>query len=371
MKIAALTLALANAGEIQDMVAKINAANTTWTAADPGRFGSFDDVKQLLGTFVKGHPQYKAANLPVYEDSNPVNVSALADSLDLRTAHPECPVIATIRDQSSCGSCWAFGSVETFEDRRCIATKKSVQFSPLDVGTNSHAGNGCSGGQPSQALQWMARTGVVTGGDYGDDNTGKSCQPYGFAPCAHHVPATAKYPACPKGEYHMKASSSCTDSKFSGSYSSDKQKGQQASSVRSVAGAMQALATGTLSVAFTVYADFETYKSGVYKHTSGQALGGHAVAFIGYGTENGQDYWLVKNSWNEEWGDGGTFKIARGSNECGIEDEMAMISFGSSPGPGPAPGPSSAYKCELLKGQCVADPSGKFSSQSDCEKACI
>ena len=74
---------------------------------------------------------------------------------------------------------------------------------------------------------------------------------------------------------------------------------------------------------------------------------------------------------NEEWGDGGTFKIARGSNECGIEDEMAMISFGSSPGPGPAPGPSSAYKCELLKGQCVADPSGKFSSQSDCEKACI
>jgi len=79
---------------------------------------------------------------------------------------------------------------------------------------------------------------------------------------------------------------------------------------------------GPLYVAFTVYGDFPTYRSGVYKHTSGSALGGHAVELMGWGTEDGQDYWLIKNSWNEQWGDNGFFKIVRGSDECGIEDSV-------------------------------------------------
>lgn len=69
---------------------------------------------------------------------------------------------------------------------------------------------------------------------------------------------------------------------------------------------------GPVSVAFTVYEDFPTYKSGVYQHTTGGALGGHAVKMIGWGVENGTKYWLIVNSWNEDWGDKGTFKILRG-----------------------------------------------------------
>jgi len=78
---------------------------------------------------------------------------------------------------------------------------------------------------------------------------------------------------------------------------------------------------GPLEAAFTVYEDFLSYKTGVYKHVSGGALGGHAVKFLGWGVENGQKYWLVANSWNPTWGDKGYFKILRGVNECGIEDE--------------------------------------------------
>lgn len=80
---------------------------------------------------------------------------------------------------------------------------------------------------------------------------------------------------------------------------------------------------GPVEAAFTVYSDFPTYKSGVYKHGSGtSALGGHAIKILGWGVEDGEAYWLVANSWNETWGDNGYFKIARGSNESGIEDNI-------------------------------------------------
>ncbi len=74
--------------------------------------------------------------------------------------------------------------------------------------------------------------------------------------------------------------------------------------------------------AFSVYEDFLSYKSGVYKHVTGSMLGGHAISIIGWGTESGTDYWLVRNSWNTDWGANGYFKIARGVDECGIEDEV-------------------------------------------------
>lgn len=78
------------------------------------------------------------------------------------------------------------------------------------------------------------------------------------------------------------------------------------------------LAHGPVSAAFTVFDDFLTYRTGVYKHITGNVLGGHAVKIIGWGNEDGIPYWLIVNSWNEDWGDKGTFKMLRGYNECGI-----------------------------------------------------
>lgn len=63
------------------------------------------------------------------------------------------------------------------------------------------------------------------------------------------------------------------------------------------------MTNGPVEAAFTVYSDFLSYKSGVYKHTSGDEEGGHAIKILGWGTENGVDYWLVANSWNTDWGD--------------------------------------------------------------------
>ena len=80
------------------------------------------------------------------------------------------------------------------------------------------------------------------------------------------------------------------------------------------------LAAYTGAFPLAVYADFVNYKSGVYHHVSGQLLGGHAIRILGWGNEDGTDYWLVANSWNEDWGDQGFFKIVKGKDECGIED---------------------------------------------------
>ena len=112
-------------------------------------------------------------------------------------------------------------------------------------------------------------------------------------------------------------------------YKEDKAFGDKGYSIpNDVAAIAQDIMTyGPVEAAFTVYADFPSYKSGVYKHTNGQALGGHAIKIIGWGTENGEDYWLVNNSWNSDWGDNGTFKILRGVNECGIEDEVVGVHF--------------------------------------------
>ncbi len=65
------------------------------------------------------------------------------------------------------------------------------------------------------------------------------------------------------------------------------------------------LTNGPIEVSFTVYEDFLTYKTGVYRHTTGSSLGGHAVKMIGWGQEAGIPYWLVANSWNTDWGFGG------------------------------------------------------------------
>jgi cathepsin B len=330
----ACTASLACAGSFDEIVRAVNGkANNTWVAQAPSRFGTLDDVKELCGTFRVGTANFSQEHLPLLEELDGFEaVEARADGLDWRTKAPQCTVISKIRDQSACGSCWAFGSTETFEDRRCISTGKDVELSSMDTagccsGFACGLSMGCGGGQPGAALRWMTKTGVVTGGDYQDVGSGSSCKPYTFEACAHHVPPSSKYPACPSKEYTAHCTKSCSESKYTTSYADDKVKGGSASSVGTVSGMITALEKGPLSVAFDVYSDFPTYKSGVYKHTTGSMLGGHAVEIIGYGTENGSDYWLVKNSWNEQWGDGGTFKIARGNNECGIESQVSVVDF--------------------------------------------
>merc|ERR1711870_159398 len=79
---------------------------------------------------------------------------------------------------------------------------------------------------------------------------------------------------------------------------------------------------GPVQASYTVAEDFENYVSGIYHPVSGAAVGGHSVKIVGWGVENGVKYWKVANSWNSYWGEKGYFRIKRGTNEAGIEDQV-------------------------------------------------
>eukprot|EP01127_Copromyxa_protea_P010573 TRINITY_DN2577_c0_g1_i1.p2 TRINITY_DN2577_c0_g1~~TRINITY_DN2577_c0_g1_i1.p2 ORF type:complete len:163 (-),score=34.34 TRINITY_DN2577_c0_g1_i1:6-494(-) len=83
---------------------------------------------------------------------------------------------------------------------------------------------------------------------------------------------------------------------------------------------MRAVMQGPLDATFDVWGDFDDYQAGeIYEHKSGSYEGLHSVKIVGFGVKNGVDYWLVQNSWGEQWGDNGFFMIKRGVDECFFE----------------------------------------------------
>ncbi|KAM7346432.1 cathepsin B isoform 1-T1 [Cochliomyia hominivorax] len=246
----------------------------------------------------------------------------IPDEFDARKAWPNCPTIAEIRDQGSCGSCWAFGAVEAMSDRVCIHSnaKTHFHFSADDLVSCCHTcGFGCNGGFPGAAWAYWTRKGIVSGGPYGSN---QGCRPYEIAPCEHHVNGTR--PPC-DGEHGKtpRCQHQCQKS-YNVEYSKDKHFGSKSYSVHNVRDIQEEIVTnGPVEGAFTVYEDLILYKDGVYQHVHGRELGGHAIRILGWGVEKNTPYWLIANSWNTDWGNNGYFKILRGEDHCGIESSIS------------------------------------------------
>ncbi|XP_074594643.1 cathepsin B-like [Brevipalpus obovatus] len=294
-----------------EMIDHINSLHLPWKAGRNFHQSQLPYVKRLMGTIRDGSRKLPQKNIEIVKD--------IPATFDARTAWPHCPSIGLIRDQASCGSCWAFGAVEAMSDRICIASQGSIikNVSAEDlVDCCDECGDGCDGGYPGAAWSYWQTDGIVTGGLY----QGDGCEPYTIPPCEHHVPGPR--PKCSEGPTPQ-----CTkkcQAGYTKSYSDDKTFGQAPYSISGDVKAIQSeiLTNGPVEADFSVYDDFLSYKSGVYIQTSQQLLGGHAIRILGWGTENGVDYWLVANSWNSDWGDNGYFKIRRGTDECGIEDDI-------------------------------------------------
>lgn len=279
-------------------------------------------MKKLLGVrkppvdeeveHVERHPHVSMADLPKEFDS--------------RKQWPNCKTIGLIRDQGSCGSCWAFGAVEAISDRICIQSgqKINVEISAEDLvsccqGIFFGCGMGCNGGYPNKAWRYWVKSGLVSGGLY---NSSNGCRPYSIPACAHHVEGS-ELPPCGEIVDTPRCTKQCRAG-FQESYGDDKWYGEDSFSISRNEKEIMAeiLENGPMEASYDVYDDFPNYKSGVYVRTSSEKLGGHAVKVLGWGEENGVKYWLVANSWNNGWGDRGFFKIRRGTNEASFESDM-------------------------------------------------
>ena len=179
-----------------------------------------------------------------------------------------------------------------------------------------------------------AGRGVVTGGQFnGTGPLGQGfCSDFSLPHCHHHGPQGADpYPAegtpgCPKVTTSPTCPTACDASAAAPHTTFAADKYTFVGTVymyREEAKIQQAIMEqGPVEAAFSVYADFENYVSGIYHHVSGSTLGGHAIRIVGWGVEGGVKYWKVANSWNPNWGEKGYFRILRGTGECGIEDQV-------------------------------------------------
>ncbi|MBO4207504.1 C1 family peptidase [Micromonospora echinofusca] len=192
-----------------------------------------------------------------------------------------------IRDQGNCGSCVAFGVAATMEH-----VLRYSQRDPNLVVDLSEAhlfychgradGRHCrSGWLPEPALGACCDKGVTT----------EECYPY-----------TAGDQNCTGLDPNWQNSRAVVTQWQDVS-------GNPASMKRALA------LYGSIVACMYVYQDFYAYRTGVYRHLSGELAGGHCVTLIGY--DDVQGCWIGKNSWGTNWGDGGFFRIAYG--ECGIE----------------------------------------------------
>mmetsp|Transcript_80643 Transcript_80643/g.112044 ORF Transcript_80643/g.112044 Transcript_80643/m.112044 type:complete len:99 (-) Transcript_80643:22-318(-) len=86
---------------------------------------------------------------------------------------------------------------------------------------------------------------------------------------------------------------------------------------------------GPISVALHAGIGLQLYSGGIFNPSICSKKLNHAVLGVGFGVENGVEYFKIKNSWGASWGEAGYFRIVKGKNKCGIAKACSYASIGN------------------------------------------
>ena len=217
--------------------------------------------------------------------------NAAPDAWDWR----EKGYVSPVKDQGSCGSCWAFSTVGNLEGLYYKEKQTMVTLSEQMLVDCDTYDSGCNGGLMENTFTWLKENGgIMTDTDYPYKGRKGTCQS-----------DETKYVDMQITGYTKLGSGSSTWDPV------DEEEIKEF-----------LYETGPLAVALNAN-PLQTYSSGILDKTSSQCPTSgmnHAVTMVGYGHDDSQDkdYWIVKNSWGKNWGEDGYFRIRRGTGCCGI-----------------------------------------------------
>jgi len=308
-------------GWVHDAPAKEGAAPQNWNCYVATKVGASSSVRHhaaaahgpsaLMGgvprheTWMREMPRARPDDRPDH-----LKYAGLPASFDWSTATADAPdgFLEPMRDQLTCGSCYAFAGTSMLAARARIKSPHAynahnLMLSPQAVVSCTGYAQGCNGGFSYLVAKYSMDYGLPT----------DPCFPYeaGIVMGAQ--------PACQK---------QCTDPAQHVWASAVRYVGGSFGNCSEAAMMHELVANGPLAVGITVPRSFEEYRSGIYieKKNGTEAIGytpfeptGHAVLVVGYGVERGVKYWRVKNSWGRHFGETGYFRVRRGTDEISIE----------------------------------------------------
>jgi len=264
------------------------------------------EIKRYSRGYVR---QPRSAN-SVYEvaDITQVMRDAAPAALDWSEKGATTPV----KDQGSCGSCWAFSATEGVESGLFMATGQLPTLSTQQIiscDDQEPDGGGCGGGDLPTAYAWLESAGGLDSGDDYPDTSHSSGRTGSCKWSGKKVAQVSdwKYAVKPCAESEQAQGGACAD--------------------QDEDGLKAALANfGPLSVCVNAET-WDSYSSGVYKSSCSGAWKSldHCVQLVGYDSTGAEPYWKVRNSWGTGWGESGFIRLQMGVNACGIADEATYV----------------------------------------------